>query len=292
MREIIIKNKITIKSGLMKFMDSVTLHRFKIPLKGVKKKIIYHFSDLHLTEFDELSDEAEAEKAKISTREWERIRREFAEDFGEPYGEAQKQSGKIHFQNLMNVAKDGDALVLAGDIIDFPNMANMRLVEKMLVGAQLPVLFVCGNHDGSGEIPQGFIYSSVIESVKKLVLDDLVLLGFNNSERKITVEQNEFLEAELKNAENVIIAMHIPMASDENAEIFSKISDYFKINYDGAPKENFRFCEIIKQNSKKIAAVLAGHTHFMSAEEIAPDVMQYISSQGITGHINRYEIGE
>ena len=273
-------------------MDSITLHEFKISIKGVKKKIIYHFSDLHLTEFDEFSDKAEIEKAKNTAIDWERIRREFAENFGEPYGEAQKQSGKTHFENLMAATEDGDALVLTGDIIDFPNMANMRLVDKMLSSAKLPVFFVCGNHDSFGEVPQGFIYSTVTESVKKLVLDDLVFLGFNNSEVKITAEQNDFLEAELKKEKNVIIAMHIPLIGEGNAEVFSKITDYFKINYTGAPKENMRFCEIIKQNAEKIVAVFARHTHFSNVGEIATGVMQYISSQGITGHLNRYEIGE
>ena len=52
-------------------MDNIILHKFNIPFKGVKKKVIYHFSDTHLTEYDSLSDEAEKERAIKQTAAWE-----------------------------------------------------------------------------------------------------------------------------------------------------------------------------------------------------------------------------
>lgn len=48
----------------------------------------------------------------------------------------------------------------------------------------------------------------------------------------------------------------------------------------------------IKQNSEQIVAVLAGHLHFANNTEITEGVMQYVSTQGDLGNINRYEIGE
>ena len=47
--------------------NSVLLHEYKIPAKGIKKKTIYHFSDVHLTEYDVQSDENEKAKATLKT---------------------------------------------------------------------------------------------------------------------------------------------------------------------------------------------------------------------------------
>ena len=67
---------------------------------------------------------------------------------------------------------------------------------------------------------------------------------------------------------------------------------YFQLNHAEATAETLRFVELIRQNAGKVAAVFAGHLHFLNVSEIAPGVPQYVSTQGITGNMNRYEIGE
>ena len=37
-------------------MEKFRLQEFFIPAKNIERKVIYHFSDSHLTEWDELSD--------------------------------------------------------------------------------------------------------------------------------------------------------------------------------------------------------------------------------------------
>ena len=60
-------------------MDKVILKEFVIPFKGISKKTIYHFSDSHLTEYDEKSDENEIAHSKKQTAAWEGVRRGFCE---------------------------------------------------------------------------------------------------------------------------------------------------------------------------------------------------------------------
>ena len=55
---------------------------------------------------------------------------------------------------------------------------------------------------------------------------------------------------------------------------------------------NLRFIELIKANSDKIAAVLCGHLHFANDSHITDGIMQYVSTQGVTGNLNKYIIGE
>ena len=51
-------------------MDTLTITRYEIPVKGVKKKTICHFSDVHLTAYDELSTPEEKEHAIQQTQGW------------------------------------------------------------------------------------------------------------------------------------------------------------------------------------------------------------------------------
>ena len=66
-------------------MDKILLHEYVIPAKGVKRKIVYHFSDTHLTEYDELSSAEETEKAKKAIREMGGEIEEIKEDLIQSY---------------------------------------------------------------------------------------------------------------------------------------------------------------------------------------------------------------
>ena len=90
----------------------------------------------------------------------------------------------------------------------------------------------------------------------------------------------------------MIIVMHIPIMTDGNKARLEKSGVYFQLNYEGCPESNIRFIELIKQNSDKVVAVLAGHLHYADVSEIGNGVMQYVTAQGVTGNINKYIIGE
>ncbi len=273
-------------------MESIVMHKFHIPVKGVKKKVIYHFSDTHLTEYDSLSDTAEKEKAIKQTAAWENVRSGFASAYNEPFEEAQKISGKEHFENLLRVSQNGDAVVMAGDILDYVNGANLRIAEKGLSSLNIPFIAVCGNHEKPDEIPAGGKISVMKNEVQTIEFDDLILLGFDNSKRIITSYQKDELSKAFGTGKTVIIALHVPIMTKDNEAALRKAGEYFQLNYDGCPKENIEFIEMIKKNSHLVAAVLAGHLHFNNISLITEGVTQYVSSQGITGNINEYTIGE
>lgn len=273
-------------------MNSIILHKFNIPVKGVKKKTIYHFSDTHLTEYDSLSDTAEKERAIKQTAAWENVRSGFASAYNEPYEEAQKISGKEHFENLIKLASGGDALVMAGDILDYVNGANLRIAEKGFASLECPFVSVCGNHEKADEIPETGAVSVMRKDVQTVEFDDLIILGFDNSKRIITLRQNDILADAFKKGKAVVIAMHIPIMTKDNENALRKAGEYFQLNYDGCPEENIRFIDMIKENASQVVAVLAGHLHFNNISEITEGVTQYVSSQGVTGNINEYTIGE
>ncbi len=272
-------------------MEKLLVHTYEIPVKGVSKKIIYQFNDVHLALCDEMSDEAETEAAKAKTSDWERDREIFAGMYSEPYGEMQKVKATTHFENMIEEAKNGDALLLAGDIIDYANGANTRFLDDILGSLSVPYMYVAGNHEPVETLPDNKIFSEVKKPIQIIEFDDMVILGVDNSKREITSEQNETVEKILKSGKPTLVLMHVPIMTSANEELLMRRGPYFRLNHDEAPEENQRFIETIKENAQNVIAVLAGHLHFGNISEICENVTQYVSSQGLTGNINRYVIG-
>lgn len=273
-------------------MEKILLHRYVIPFKGIQKKTVYHFSDSHLTEYDELSSEAETERAKKQTFAWENIRKSFAVAYNEPFGEAQAVSGREHFLNLIEQASKGDAIVIAGDMMDYVSDANLRFAEECLSKLTVPFVSVCGNHEKSTDIPENGAISVMRKPVQTVDLGDMCIFALDNSTRQIKDEQLAELQNIIDSGKPVMIAMHIPIMTKDNAPYLVNAGEYFQLNYNGCPQENLRFIDMIKENSKQVICVLAGHLHFANNSEVTEGVTQYVSSQGVTGNINVYEIGE
>lgn len=273
-------------------MSGIVIHNYKIKAKGVKNKVIYHFSDLHLTESDELSTDAERKLSIEKTEFWKSGREYFASTYHEPLGEAQAQSTHTLFFEILSEVNRGDAFIMTGDIMDYCGGANFRFVGNALQSATCPYIYVCGNHESPNDFPELPHFSALKNPVQTLELEDIIICGVDNSKGEITPEQVEKIKKLLLNGKPVIIAMHIPVMTEENKVILEKCEGYYILNRKGASKEVYEFIDLIKQNSDKIIAVLAGHLHFANNSEIAPKVTQYVASQGMLGNINRYEIGD
>lgn len=270
----------------------LVVHNHTLSVLGIKKKILYHFSDTHLALSDALSTPQEAQKAKDSTEGWEKGREGFARQYDQLCTEAQKRSPRTHFENLLrHAAADGDAIVLCGDIFDYVSGANLRFFDGALADISTPVMAVCGNHEDLSQIPDGCRFVSAKEPVQLLDLGDLTIIGFDNSLREITPAQNKRLLEVLEEGKPIIVAMHIPIMTAGNSDILTQCGEYFRLNHPEADASTLEFIEILKRHASKIIAVLAGHLHFSNESEIAPGLTQYVSTQGVLGNISRYEIG-
>ncbi|MBE6576979.1 MAG: hypothetical protein E7653_02430 [Ruminococcaceae bacterium] len=273
-------------------MSKVLIHDYEIYVKGVSKKIIYQFSDVHLNLSDELSSEEEKAETESRIENWHRVREKFAMRYGEPYGDDQKIEAEEHFENLLKTAhQDGDALIITGDVFDHLNEAHFRFFENRFVDLGIPYVYACGNHEYVDNIPSDTAMAMIKRPVQTLDLGDLVIMAFENSKRVITKEQIDALKTKLSEGKPIIVAMHVPIQAEHN-EIHKKCSEYFRLNYDGCPAENLEFIDLIYKNADKIAAILAGHLHFLNVCELTHGLTQYVSTQGITGNINRIVIGE
>lgn len=282
------------ETNIQALPGGIIVRSYKLPIPGVRKKILYHFSDTHLSQYDALSSQEEKQRAEETAAAWCKGRENFAHQYSQPCTDAQKCSAERHFRNLLDyAAADGDAIVLCGDIFDYVSGANLRFFDAALTGLSAPCMAVSGNHEAPGDIPpEGHRFSQVTSPVQVLELEDLIILGFDNSRREITREQNARLREILELGKPVILAMHVPIMTDGNRDILFSCGEYFRLNHPDATPETLEFIELLKCSAPQIIAVLAGHLHFPNDSEIVPGLTQYVSSQGILGNINRYEIGE
>ena len=272
----------------MNLPAGVILHHYKIPAKGVAKKVIYHISDIHLNH----SDDPAAEPKPLSYETWLAGWPWFASHYHEPYDKTQMKLPEEHLACLLELANTGDAFVLTGDICDKVSHANLAILDQQLSNAKKPWLGVCGNHDLAADIPDAYLYSKIKQPVQILDLGDLILFGVDDSSRQVTAEQTAALRNVLALGKPVIIVMHIPIMTEENQDILINCGDYFRLNHPEATPETLAFIDCIRENEDKIAAVLTGHLHFLNESRIAPGIPQFVNSQSVLGNINRYEIGE
>lgn len=272
--------------------NNILLHEYRIRIKGVQRKTVYHFSDLHLNLADELSCEAERQAVTKNIENWHRGRKEFAKAFGEPYHDELLIEADEHFENLLSMAlHDGDALVMTGDIFDYINEAHVRFFEKRFANLPMPYIFTCGNHELVSKIPNDSYMARVKAPLQVLELDDLSIIAIDNSTRAITEEQIDTFKKKLSHNKPIILAMHVPIQS-ENNDVLKTREEYYRLNSQDCPVENLELIDLIYENTDKIHAILAGHLHFLNVCELRPGLTQYVSSQGLLGNINRYIIGE
>lgn len=268
------------------------IHNYIINIPGVKKKTIYHFGDTHLTEYNDKMREDDRAYATRRTAEWERARMYYVSEYNEECNNEQLKSARTHFLNLLKLSKTGDCFIMTGDICEYINPANLELLENELKTVKTPFLGVVGNHENPAGIPNEHILAPLKRPINSLELEDILLIGIDNSKREITHEQNQELISLLSSKKPIILVMHTPIITAENAKSIKNVEDYFKLNHSGATKETERFIDIINKSGSKIAAIFAGHLHFKNNSVLPCGATQYVVGQGLLGNINCYEIGE
>lgn len=270
------------------------IKEFFIPFKGIPKKTIFHFSDTHLALYDHLSTSEEIGYAKERTERWLVNRKVFCDFYGEPYEDREDKSAEDHFTELVKASETGDALILAGDIFDFISPANVRFFDRAFSSFPSPLVAVCGNHEDADDIPDGCLLAKLKTPIRTVDLGDMVIAAVDDSKRHVADEAIAALRSLLAGNKPVLIVMHVPVMTEGNRTKLAKAddSDYYCLNYDGCPENNLVFIDLVREYRTNVVAVLAGHLHCFDESEIAPGVVQYVSSQGLAGNMNKYIIGE
>ncbi len=268
-------------------MNAIEKAQFDIKISGVKPRKIFHFSDTHLSLYDELSDENERQTA-ISVADNRLVSRlSYANTHGEALPVERQLPAKTHFENLLKESEKGDFLFLTGDLLDFVSRPNNHFLEAQLATFPQPFMAVRGNHECNGVPPLG-----MDQAIQTVEWDDLILLGIDNGGGTITPEQLSAFEKVSAIGKPVLLLMHTPIKTDFNRQELSRVNDYYILNKTGCPPENNDFVSMILDDHSNVKAVFTGHLHFRSVTPLKNGLWQYGVSQGIAGHLHEYKIGE
>ena len=241
------------------------LYDYKLPVKGVSKKVIYHISDIHLN----CSDDPAAVRQPLTYENWLKGWPWFSIRYQEPCTESQMKLPEEHLACLLELAREGDAIVFTGDICDKVSSANLDILDEQLSKVEKPWIAVCGNHDLAADIPDDCLYARVKEPVQVLDLGDLIIVGVDNSQRQVTKDQTARLLEVLALGKPVIVTLHVPIMTED------KVMDQrLRMGAEG--------------HGTAAAAPLQGHLPALFQQRSVADMNPVKKSQGKNGFVHRF----
>ncbi|MEE1232373.1 MAG: metallophosphoesterase [Phocaeicola sp.] len=222
----------------------------------------------------------------------------------ENYGKSNRREQAL-LESLKEAKKAGcELVILGGDIINFPSLASVELLEQIMKESGLKWIYTAGNHDWHYEGEQGD--AAVLRdkweqsNLKKLyqgqhpLYSSTVLHGINfvlidNSTNEVTKEQLDFMQEQIEKGLPIILSMHIPLYLPGhnidygcgNPQWNKKNDPYYEIEKrlpwpeEGHTHVTYAFRDLIF-HCPLILGVYAGHTH-EEAWDVSNNVFQYVA---------------
>lgn len=197
--------------------------------------------------------------------------------------------------------QQADALLLGGDIIDYPSDANIEHLEDNLELLNMPYLYALGNHDWTfpweymthyGEetyLPMLEPYMQSDSAIHHLEFEDLILVAVDNSANQVAPEALEEYRKILQQGKPVIVMLHVPLLTQSVLTKAKAVWDSAVVlgggNFGGIyPDEtSTEFIALTTAEESPVVAVLAGHVHFFDKDQIDEKIVQIVGDAGYKG---------
>jgi len=271
----------------------IEIENLQVSVRGLPAPVtIYHITDSHLCLWDDRDHPA---------------LQEFARTRDQMFSNGHPGMLEECFREMLRIAQDGDAIILTGDIIDFPGAANVDTFADCLKENHLPLLYTYGNHDPSPHMFSAEDEPARLANLARLkeflptdpVYDHLDIggirfVGLDNGDRQLSPQQLEKLTEDLSCDMPVVLCMHIPMFTQSlyeptwnfwrSAGLFGRTEG---VAPEFLPNETTRAGLELLKNSPNFAAVLAGDIHFSHDDDLAPGLRQYVGANGAMRYMRR-----
>lgn len=271
-------------------------------LPGLTKEYrIMHISDVHVVACYDWEDE----KVQDATRR----RVPFF------YNSSQESQDRLaYFVDEANRIAP-DAVVMTGDIIDFPSAKALDVLKENVNRVEAPVLYCVGNHDWSFdyewhtpqahrvELPKFKSIAGTNSFCNAREFDEFIIVALmaDDGARAIYPQTLEAFKEVLRNnteGKPVLLAMHVPLCAGDYPEntlkekCISYWRSYICIGREGVKPDAVtrEFIDIINDPANHIGGILAGHVHFTHKDRINDHVNQYICREGKDGNYSLYTL--
>lgn len=203
-----------------------------------------------------------------------------------------------------------DGILLGGDIIDYPSLSNIDLLDQGLSRLRMPYLYNLGNHDwtypwdymteNSREqyLPLLYPYMKGDTAIQIQDFGEFYVLAVDDCANQVNETVLPEYEKILKEGKPVIVLTHVPFWTDS---VLKKANETWNSsvvigggNFGGFyPNEaSARFIELTTAKDSPVVAVLAGHVHFYDKDYIKGEknVLQIVGDAGFHGSAVRIHL--
>ncbi len=215
---------------------------------------------------------------------------------------AEGASSKQQLSDWMDYAVEEqvDAVLMGGDIIDYPSEPSIKYLDEQLGKLTMPYLYTIGNHDWT--FPWEYMTETGEKQYRPLLApymgentyigtwetEDLLVITVDNSSGQIRPEALELYEELLQTDKTVIVMLHVPLMTQsvlgKAKEVWSSPVVLGAGNYGGIyPNEDSeKFVELTTATDSPVELVLAGHVHFYDKDYIDGDkqILQIVGDAG------------
>ncbi len=187
-----------------------------------------------------------------------------------------------------------NALLMGGDIIDYPSDANISLLDRQLKNLNSPYLYTLGNHDWSyawqnvataqSNIPKLDRFTAGSPACHTLEYDDLVVVALDDSITQFSKAAADGLEAAVNKGKPVIVMFHIPLASPVlNRESTKVWGRPLTIGTGGYLPNTYSKKVMRLINQGNVVGVLSAHVHLRNTATLGGRAVQYVTDASYRG---------
>ncbi len=242
----------------------INLLTFDLNLK--KEYHLYQISDSHLVYTDNDKE-----------KNWFNGKKFFSEKYNEPYTSYFDNHSSVEiFNGIIDYVnkKDNDLVILSGDIIDYVDENNIKILNDSINKIKTKTLFVCGNHD---------YIEGYVDDYQSIDFEEFTIVGVNNYNKTFNKHQIDKLKEDLKKDKPIIVVCHIPIITKRSKKELNINEDYFFIDYDSTDKDTKEFIDLLV-NNKEIKGVLCGHCHGGLVIPLNEELNEYILTSSLIGY--------
>lgn len=231
--------------------------------------------------------------------------RSYAAQRNDAFRDAEGTSAAEQFDGWMREANERkvDAVLLGGDIIDYPSDGNIAFLQEELEKLRMPYLYTLGNHDWT--YPWEYMTDKGKERylsrlaplmqenpyVHSLEWEDLLIAAVDDSANQVAPEALEGYEELLQKGKRMIVLLHVPLFTQPSLVKRAKTDWKKPVILGGGihggiyPNQvSEEFLKRTKAPDSPVAAVLAGHIHFADRGEIGDSIVQLVGGPGYEGN--------
>jgi len=198
-------------------------------------------------------------------------------------------------------AYDADAVLLAGDMMDFMSAENMDCLKYGLDKLTMPYMYVRADHD-YGNWYYNMDSSTVKEEHQALdddadyyawEFDELILFGINNSTRQISAAALDVFKLALDKAKPILIVTHVPFLPENDGTLAEKSRQVWQNrvllwgdNGFYYPDQTTReFMDLMLAPESTVVGVISGHLHFQDRSMLNERIVQIVYEPSYLGYI-------